>query len=91
MTNDLATRLAELMGRYCDGDARAFHELYALAAPRLVDFFAPRLRDRARTDVLLEQSFLRAHRARRCYVRGADPLPWLLAIARRTLLESEAP
>jgi RNA polymerase sigma-70 factor (ECF subfamily) len=80
---DLAIRLADLMGRYCDGDPRAFHELYRLAAPRLVDFLTARLPDRAQTDTLLEQCFLRAHRARRCYVRGADPLPWLLAIAER--------
>jgi RNA polymerase sigma-70 factor (ECF subfamily) len=87
VTTDLATRLADLMGRYCDGDARAFHELYRLAAPQLVDYLTPRLRDRTQADALLEQCFLRAHRARRCYVRGADPLPWLLAIAHRTWLD----
>lgn len=78
---------AELMARYCDGDARAFRELYALVAPRLVAYLVRMTRDRASAEDLVQQTFLKVHRARNAYVRGADPVPWLFAIARRTFLD----
>jgi RNA polymerase sigma-70 factor, ECF subfamily len=77
----------ELMLRYCDGDARAFRELYALVAPRLLGYLAKMARDRAVADDLLQQTFLKLHRARSAYVRGADPVPWLYSIAHRTFLD----
>jgi RNA polymerase sigma-70 factor (ECF subfamily) len=77
----------ELMARYCDGDANAFRELYALVAPRLHGYLVKMTRDRALADDLLQQTFLKLHRARRAYVRGADPLPWLFAIAHRSFLD----
>jgi RNA polymerase sigma-70 factor, ECF subfamily len=77
----------ELMLRYCDGDAQAFRELYALVAPRLLGYLAKMTRDRAVADDLLQQTFLKLHRARAAYVRGADPVPWLYSIAHRTFLD----
>ena len=44
-------------------------------------------RTRALADDLLQQSFLKVHRARAAYVRGADPLPWIYSIAHRTFLD----
>ncbi|HZJ65884.1 MAG TPA: sigma factor, partial [Kofleriaceae bacterium] len=67
----------ELMQRYCDGDAGAFRELYALVAPRLLGYLLKMARERALADDLLQQTFLKVHRARGAYVRGADPLPWI--------------
>jgi RNA polymerase sigma-70 factor, ECF subfamily len=80
-------RAAELMGRYCDGDARAFRDLYALTAPRLLRYLQRMASDRAAAEDLLQQVFLKVHRARSAYVRGADPIPWLYAIAHRTFLD----
>ncbi|MBX3161634.1 MAG: RNA polymerase sigma factor [Deltaproteobacteria bacterium] len=77
----------DLMARYCDGDASAFRELYALVAPRLLGYLAKMTRHPARADDLLQQTFLKVHRARGAYVRGADPLPWIYAIAHRTFLD----
>src|ERR1043165_1678747 len=77
----------ELMQRYCDGDAGAFRELYALAAPRLPGYLLKMARDRALADDLLQQTFLKVHRARASYVRGADPLPWIYSIAHRTFID----
>ncbi len=77
----------ELMLRYCDGDAQAFRELYALVAPRLLGYLAKMTRDRAVADDLLQQTFLKLHRARAAYVRGADPVPWLYSIAHRTFID----
>src|SRR5947208_855091 len=77
----------ELMQRYCDGDASAFRELYALLAPRLLGYLLKMARSRAVADDLLQQTFLKVHRARAAYVRGADPVPWMYAIAHRTFID----
>ena len=77
----------ELMQRYQDGDAQAFRELYALASPRLFGYLVKLTRNRALADDLLQHTFLKIHRARAAYVRGADPLPWMYSIAHRTFLD----
>ena len=77
----------ELMGRYCDGDASAFRELYALVAPRLLGYLVKMARHRAVAEDLLQQTFMKVHRARSAYVRGADPVPWIYSIAHRTFLD----
>jgi RNA polymerase sigma-70 factor (ECF subfamily) len=79
---------AELMGRYCDGDASAFRDLYALAAPPLRSYLLRMTGNRALADDLLQQTFLKLHKARSTYVRGARPMPWLYAIAHRTCLDA---
>lgn len=76
-----------LMGRYCDGDAQAFRGLYSLIAPRILNYLLRMSRDKALADDLLQQTFLKVHRARAAYVRGADPMPWIYAIAHRTFLD----
>ena len=75
------------MARYCDGDAHAFRELYAQVAPRLLGYLIKMARTRAVAEDLLQQTFLKVHRARAAYVRGADPLPWIYAIAHRTFID----
>jgi RNA polymerase sigma-70 factor (ECF subfamily) len=75
------------MERYCRGDASAFRELHAIVAPRLFTYVRCLVRDRALAEELLQQTFLKLHLARASYVTGADPLPWLYAIAHRTCLD----
>ncbi len=75
------------MAKYCDGDPSAFRELYATVAPRLYGYLVKMSRSRAIADDLLQQTFLKIHRARAAYVRGADPLPWIYAIAHRTFID----
>lgn len=77
----------DLMQRYQDGDAAAFRELYALVAPRLLGYLLKMARSRAVADDLLQQTFLKVHRARATYVRGADPIPWIYSIAHRTFID----
>jgi RNA polymerase sigma-70 factor (ECF subfamily) len=75
------------MERYCEGDASAFRALYVIVAPRLFTFVRCLVRDHALAEELLQQTFLKLHQARATYVAGADPLPWLYAIAHRTCLD----
>jgi RNA polymerase sigma-70 factor (ECF subfamily) len=77
----------DLMGRYCDGDASAFRALYALVSPRLLGYLMKMARSRAVAEDLLQQTFMKVHRARAAYVRGADPVPWIYSIAHRTFLD----
>jgi len=77
----------DLMARYCDGDASAFRELYALLAPRLYGYLLKMARQRALADDLLQHTFMKVHRARTAYIRGADPVPWIYSIAHRTFLD----
>lgn len=77
----------DLMARYQDGDAAAFRELYALVAPRLLGYLMKMARSKTVADDLLQQTFLKVHRARGAYVRGADPLPWIYSIAHRTFID----
>ena len=77
----------DLMAQYCDGDASAFRALYALVAPRLLGYLMKMARERAVADDLLQLTFMKVHRSRAAYVRGADPLPWIYSIAHRTFLD----
>lgn len=77
----------DLMARYCDGDASAFRELYTLVSPRLYGYLVKLCRHRALASDLLQQSFMKVHRARAAYIRGADPVPWIYAIAHRTFID----
>ena len=75
------------MGRYCDGDAAAFHMLYALVAGKVLAYLVGLTGDRATAEDLLQQTFLKLHQARAMYVRGANPVPWIYTIAHRTFLD----
>lgn len=76
-----------LMQRYCAGDAAAFRGLYQAIAPRLLGYLVRLARDRSVAEDLLQQTFWKVHRARAAYVLGADPVPWIYAIAHRTFLD----
>ncbi len=78
---------AALMARYCAGDAQAFRQLHARLAPRVLGYLVRMVRDRAVAEDLVQLTFLKVHRARGAYVRGADPSPWIFAIAHRTFLD----
>ncbi len=76
------------MDRYACGEDAAFSELYDLLAPRLTAFLMRRTRDAARTDDMVQQTFLQMHCARRHFERGASVTAWSFAIARRILIDS---
>jgi RNA polymerase sigma-70 factor (ECF subfamily) len=83
----MADEEAELMARYCDGDANACREIYSRVAPRLVAYLTRMCGERSTAEDLVQQTFLKVHNARGAYVRGADPVPWMFAIAHRTCLD----
>lgn len=83
-----ARRLMQLMECYQMGDAAAVEELVALANPILSRFYYSLTGDAALLDDLLQECWLRIHRARHSYRPGEPVLPWLFAIARHTRIDS---
>lgn len=75
------------MKRYCAGDERAFDELYSALAPRVLGYVRSMLRDEAAAEDVLQLTFVKLHGARGSYLEGADPVPWVYAIAHRTCLD----
>ena len=78
---------AELMRDYCNGRAGAFECLYKQVAPRLRSYLRGLVRDASAADDLLQQTFLKVHSARATYIEGADPVPWIYSIARRSCID----
>lgn len=75
------------MVRYCDGETGAFDQLYEQAAPRLLGFLTKLGGQKALAEDLLQETFIKIHRARSSYIRTSDPLPWMFAIAHRTFID----
>ncbi|MET0385164.1 MAG: RNA polymerase sigma factor [Polyangiales bacterium] len=74
------------MIRYAAGDDRAFADVYAALAPRLYRFCIC-LAGRGDADDLLQEVFLKMHRARATFVRGGSVTAWSFAIARTTSID----
>lgn len=81
------TEVTELMRRYCAGEVAAFHRTYALLAPRILAYLRAMVGDRESAEDLLQQTFLKVHEARSTYLIGANPIPWIYTIARRTCFD----
>ena len=79
-------QLIEAMGRYADGDAAAFQTVYTLLAPT-VTRTQRRWFDEETARDLTQKTFLRVHRARDRYQRGAPVAPWVVTIARRLAID----
>jgi RNA polymerase sigma-70 factor, ECF subfamily len=75
------------MERYAVGDDAAFAAVYDALAERLLAFLRHKLGSLPRAEDLLQQTFLRMHRARGTFVSGSAVLPWAFAIARRLLID----
>ena len=80
MTSD--TDLEQLMARYQQGDLAAANSLIRCISPRLHRFFVVQFSSREHADDLLQEMWLRIHKARHTYRPGEAVLPWLYAIAR---------
>src|SRR5580698_546321 len=72
-----------LMSRYQQGDLGAATVLIHRLSPQLHRFFMTLQASRSGADDLLQETWLRIHKARNTYRAGEPVLPWLYAIARR--------
>jgi RNA polymerase sigma-70 factor (ECF subfamily) len=74
--------LESLMEAYQQGDASAGDQLFTRVSQQLYRFMAVQSGDRRFADDLLQDLWLRIHKARPTYRAGEPVLPWLYAIAR---------
>lgn len=79
--------LSAAMDRYIRGENDDFRTVYQLLAPRLKGLLLARGCCPAAADDILQQAFLRMHRARGRYKSGRDVTPWVVAIMRRLLVD----
>ena len=87
-TASKAMELGRLMELYQQADRAAAGALVASLSPQILGFYAAQLHDRSQAEDLLQEFWLRIHRARHTYRPGEPLLPWSFAIARRVLLDS---
>lgn len=75
------------MDRYASGDDRAFALLHQGLYPRLIGFLTRMSGSSALAADLVQETFLRMHRARASFAPGGAVLPWAYAIARNAVLD----
>ena len=80
--------LRELMVRYQQGDAAAVETLVANLSPALLRFCWGAGMSRSDAEDLLQDCWLRIHRARHTYLPSEPLLPWIFAVARHTRLDA---
>jgi RNA polymerase sigma-70 factor, ECF subfamily len=84
---DMDGTLEVLMVDYQAGDFAAARSLIERLSPQLHRFLDAQTRNPADADDLLQEAWLRIHRARHTYRRGKPVLPWIYAIARRVRID----
>lgn len=82
------TELPGLMLRYQQADPAAVDELVAKLSPPLQRFFSAFGINRADMEDLVQECWIRIHRARHTYRWPEPVLPWIFAIARHTRLDA---
>lgn len=83
---DVADEDVRLMLAFRDGDAGAFETLFHRWSARLLRYLERLVRDPAVAEELVQEAFLRVHRARDRYVPEARFSTWLYRIATRLAL-----
>lgn len=77
---------ARLMVAYCAGDEAALTDLYRRWADPLLRYLERMVKERATAEELMQESFLRVHRARDRYRPDSRFSTWLFHIARNLAL-----
>jgi len=75
------------MDRYASGDSQAFATLHQALYPRLHAYLTRMCGSSVNAADLVQETFLRVHRARATFATGGAVLPWAYAIARNVALD----
>jgi len=75
------------MRRYAAGEDGVFEELYRLMEPPVARFCSRLVERHADSHDLIQETFLRLHRARATFIDGSNPVHWALAIARSIYID----
>ena len=88
MSATALSNIQQLLVRYQHGDTAAAAELVRAASPMLLRFCLSQGDRREDVDDVLQEIWLRIHRARHTYRADAPAEAWLYAIARHTRLDA---
>jgi RNA polymerase sigma-70 factor (ECF subfamily) len=80
--------LESLMSGYQQADEEAARALIETVSPVLSRFFWAQFANRRYADDLLQETWMRVHKARHTYRPGEPVLPWIIAIARYTGIDN---
>jgi RNA polymerase sigma-70 factor (ECF subfamily) len=83
-----APDLESLMSGYQQADEEAARALIERVSPVLLRFFWVQFANRRFADDLLQETWMRVHKARHTYRPGEPALPWIIAIARYTGIDN---
>jgi RNA polymerase sigma-70 factor, ECF subfamily len=86
--NESEDQLRDLMVRYQQGDPAAVETLVTNLSPALLRFCSGPGMSRTDAEDVLQDCWLRIHRARHTYLPSEPLLPWIFAIARHTRLDA---
>jgi RNA polymerase sigma-70 factor (ECF subfamily) len=78
----------DAMAQYAQGDAAAFEIVYEAVAPRIEGYLRRKVRDNARVEDIVQQTFENMHKARGTFIPGSDVLNWAFAIARNLVIDT---
>ena len=81
------TELNRAMDRYACGDTSAFAILHRALYPRVHAYLVRMRGSQHVADDLVQETFLRMHRARSTFAPGASVVPWMYTIARNVLFD----
>ena len=84
----LSLVLESLMSGYQQADEEAARALIERVSPQLLRYFWAHASHRRFADDLLQDTWMRVHKARHTYQRGEPVLPWIFAIARHVRLDN---
>ena len=76
-----------LMAAYQQSDPDAARALVTQLSPQIFQFYLAQSRNRAEAEDLLQDFWLRIHKARATFRPGEPLMPWLYAIARRVRVD----
>jgi RNA polymerase sigma-70 factor (ECF subfamily) len=79
--------LNDAMDRYACGDVQGFAMLHRALFPRLLAYLTRMSGSATIADDLVQETFLRMHRARATFAAGGAVLPWMYAIARNVHID----
>jgi RNA polymerase sigma-70 factor (ECF subfamily) len=87
MTEAAGETFERLMSLYQQADRDAATQLITRLSPQIFGFYVSQVNDRPRAEDLLQEFWLRIHKARHTYRPGEPVLPWAFSIARRVLVD----
>lgn len=88
LPESVSSSLEDLMERVCDGDARAFEQLFRRLSPPVYRYVLRRVRAPALAEEVAQTALYKLWSARDMFQRGARVEPWVYQIAHNAMIDA---